>query len=545
MPSGAVVVGDSIYVVDNQDGLTKLTPNGSGGYTKSVLYKGVLGYNTGLTGSGYRTWTGGLLYNSGYFYAVVGMGLIPGGVSEYTTANIYRGKGCIWKVSRDGAVADTFACGTRNPVSLAWSPDGEMLYADNQGSFMPASAIFHVRQGRFFGHPKTPFDNQMRTPPAIIFPYGSNPTGGTVTNPTVARVATDMLTLTEGRFKNQMLVGVDHTTGVNRVFLEKIPTGTSDDFIYQGAIFPFSQGFGVGTGNNGATELAGVLPDFRTNVHSMAYGPDGRVYLGGGNSPGSAGQGSHGFVGGLQYGLARLVPKDSTVFEMKAIRSLGSTQMEIEFTEPVVTAVAGNFTVRQWNSLQGGTANDQSYGAGYQNTPGVVTLAITAVSLNTDKTKATLTITGLQQRPASTTPNSVQDRTWGSTLQINVTGVAAVSGHAMWGDGTGGGVAWYTLNKFGPGVDAGTGTSALSPRNHNDGSQGLTLHWQGDALVIQSPVKSAYTLRVLDARGSVVASFNVPGREEFLLPGSALGHGLNVLEVKSANGRWTSMVARP
>ena len=34
MPTGAAVVGDSIYVVDNQDGLTKLTPAGGGSYTK-------------------------------------------------------------------------------------------------------------------------------------------------------------------------------------------------------------------------------------------------------------------------------------------------------------------------------------------------------------------------------------------------------------------------------------------------------------------------------------------------------------------------------
>src|SRR5690606_24346320 len=60
MPSGAVAVDDTIFVLDNEDGLTKLTPNGSGGYTKTTLYKGVLGYNTGKSGSGYRSWTGGL-----------------------------------------------------------------------------------------------------------------------------------------------------------------------------------------------------------------------------------------------------------------------------------------------------------------------------------------------------------------------------------------------------------------------------------------------------------------------------------------------------
>ncbi|HAO99714.1 MAG TPA: hypothetical protein DCQ83_06685 [Fibrobacteres bacterium] len=544
MPTGAVAVGDSIYVVDNQDGLTKLTPAGGGTYTKSVLYKGVLGYNSGLSGSGYRTWVGGLLYKSGFFYATVGMGLIPGGVSEFTTANIYRGKGCVWKVSQNGAVADSFACGIRNPVGLAWSPDSEMMYTDNQGSFEPASAMYHVRQGRFFGHPKTPFDNQLRTAPAIIFPYGSNPTGGTATNPTVARVATDMLTLKDGRFKNQMLVGVDHTTGLNRVFLEKIPVGTSGDFVYQGALFPFSQGFGVGTGNNSAAAIAGVLPDFRTNVHSLSYGPDGYVYLGGGNSPGTESQGSHGFVGGLQYGLVRLVPKDTTVFEMKAIRSKSSNQMEIEFTEPIVSAATSNFTVRQWGCLQGGSANDQSYGAGYQ-LPGVSTLNVSDVTLNSDKTRATLTISGLIQRPTVTTPNSVEDRTWGSTVQFNVTGIAAVSGHSMWGDGTGGGVAWYTLNKFGPGVDAGTSATALVPRNR-DGSQGLSVRWKGDGLSVALPDPGAYVLRVLEASGRTLSSVNVNNQNEFVMSASTLGHGMRWIEVSNAAGqKWISSVARP
>ena len=544
MPTGAVAVGDSIYVVDNQDGLTKLTPAGGGTYTKSVLYKGVLGYNTGLSGSGYRTWVGGLLYKDGFFYASVGLGLIPGGTTDTVTANIYRGKGCVWKVSQNGASADSFACGIRNPVGMAWSPDSEILYTDNQGSFEPASAMYHVRQGRFFGHPKTPFDKQLRTSPAIIFPYGSNPTGGTAINATVARVATDMLTLRDGRFKNQMLVGVDHTTGMNRVFLEKIPVGTAGDFVYQGAVFPFSQGFGVGTGNSGAAAIAGVLADFRTNVHSLSYGPDGKVYLGGGNSPGDASQGSHGFVGGLQYGLARLVPNDSTIFEMKAIRSMGATQMEIEFTEPVVSAAVGNFIVRQWGCLQGGPANNNGYGAGYQQ-GGVSTLTVSSVTLNPDKTRATLTITGLNQRPTTTTPNSPEDRTWGYMVQFNLTGIAAVSGHSMWGDGTGGGVAWYTLNKFGPGVDAGGGVTAIVPRNR-DGSSGMYLTWRGNGVAIRSPVKGAYVLRVLDARGSVLASFNADGNGgDFLVPASVLTHGLNVLELKSVTGRWTSMVARP
>jgi cytochrome c len=350
MPSGAVAVGDTIFVLDNEEGLTRLVQDGDT-WTKSTVHNGALGRSPGVTvQNANRTWTGGLVYHEGYLYAAVGMGLIPGGTSFGFTGteeeDLYRGKGSIWKISTDGAVVDTFAGGVRNPVSMAVGPDEQIFYTDNEGSFMPASAMFHVTEGAFFGHMKTPFDDRMRTPPTIIFPYGSNPTGGTVTNPTVARVATDMLTLRTGRYIGQMLVGTNHTTGINRVFLEKILDPASGTYMYQGALFPFSQGMGVGSGSGGAAAIPGVLEDFRTNVNRMSYGPDGQIYVGGGNSPGAATNGSHGFVGGLQYGLARMVPNNDPVFEMKAIRSMGPTEMEIEFTEPVVSVATGNFTVR-------------------------------------------------------------------------------------------------------------------------------------------------------------------------------------------------------
>ncbi len=546
MPSGAVAVGDTIFVLDNEEGLTRLVPNGSS-WTKTTIHKGVLGYNTGLSGSGYRSWTGGLAYKDGFLYAVVGMGLIPGGTSEFNDANLYRGKGSIYKISLNGAVVDTFAAGVRNPVSMAVGPDDQLFYTDNQGSFMPASAMFHVTQGAFFGHLKTPFDNQMRTPPAIIFPYGSSPGGGDANNPTVARVATDMLTLRNGPYKGQMLVGTNHTTGINRVFLEKVPDGAGGH-VYQGALFPFSQGMGVGgnsgSGNVPTGSIPGVLPDFRTNVNRMSYGPDGHIYLGGGNSPGNNSGGSHGFDGGLQYGLARMVPTgDTTAFEMKAIRSLGPTQLEIEFTEPVEAVATSNFAVRQGISTQ---ATTTSYGNGYSAPTN--NLTVTAATLNEDKTKATLTITGLQQRPATTTPGSQQDRTWGSLVQVRVTGIAAVSGRPMWGDTAAakrGLTGWYTLNKFGPGQDAGIVTSVA--RGDAKGVRsGLMFRVRADGLAVRSPVEGAWTLRTLDTRGRVLSSHSVEaGRSEYLLPPSSLSEGVTLLEAKTVDGkRFTASASR-
>lgn len=538
MPSGAVALGDTIYVLDNEEGLTKLTPDGNGGWTKSTVHKGVLGYINTKSGYGYRTWTGGLAYRDGYFYANVGNALYQG-PSIMTLADLYRGKGVIYKISKDGNTVDTLAAGVRNPVSMTWGPDNELFYTDNQGSFMPASAIFHVKQGAFYGHPNTPLDDKFRTPPAVIFPFGANFTGGTAANPAVANVATDMLMLRSGPYESQMLVGANHTPGMNRVFMEKIPTGTPGEYIYQGAVFPFSQGMGLGHGTSGQTAQPGVLPDFRTNVNKLSYGPDGHIYLGGGLSPfggsGNVTAGQHSFTGSQPYGLARMVASGDTAFEMKAIRSKGPTTLEVEFTEPVNAVAASNFTVHQGVSVQ---ATTNAYGSGYN--PPSSALTVTAATLSADQRKVTLTVTGLKERPVATTPGSVEDRTWGSLVQVRVTGVTAVSGRTMWQDTTTGKqglVGWYTLNKFGPGEDVAGPTSIV--RGDAPGVRsGLLFNVRANGILLRSPVEGAYTVRTMDMRGKTLAVHNVAaGRADFLVPASSLANGVTLIEARAVDGR--------
>ncbi len=45
------------------------------------------------------------------------------------------------------------ASGFRSPAGISLSPEGELFVTDNQGDWMPASPIFHVREGGFYGHP--------------------------------------------------------------------------------------------------------------------------------------------------------------------------------------------------------------------------------------------------------------------------------------------------------------------------------------------------------------------------------------------------------
>ncbi|HEX6883925.1 MAG TPA: family 16 glycoside hydrolase [Planctomycetota bacterium] len=45
------------------------------------------------------------------------------------------------------------ASGFRSPCGISLSPEGDLFVTDNQGDWMPASPIYHVQPGRFYGHP--------------------------------------------------------------------------------------------------------------------------------------------------------------------------------------------------------------------------------------------------------------------------------------------------------------------------------------------------------------------------------------------------------
>lgn len=60
--------------------------------------------------------------------------------------------GKLLKVSPDGKQLDVFASGYRHPIGLGASPTGLITAADNQGNWVPASAIQVVEPGSFHGY---------------------------------------------------------------------------------------------------------------------------------------------------------------------------------------------------------------------------------------------------------------------------------------------------------------------------------------------------------------------------------------------------------
>lgn len=61
-------------------------------------------------------------------------------------------RGWALKISPEGKLSP-FASGFRSPCGIALSPKDELFITDNQGDWEPASPIYHVKPGKFYGHP--------------------------------------------------------------------------------------------------------------------------------------------------------------------------------------------------------------------------------------------------------------------------------------------------------------------------------------------------------------------------------------------------------
>ncbi|MGB0580229.1 MAG: hypothetical protein ACPGVU_11055 [Limisphaerales bacterium] len=198
--------------------------------------------------------------------------------------------------------------GFREPNGIGvFGPDRDIFVSDNQGNWIGACRLNHVRKGSFHGHPsgwpsKKELYGQPRDmdPPAVWFPYK------------LARSTTDIVEITDdgfGPFKGQLMVGDFQNAIVTRVALEKV------DGEYQGAVWPF-------------------LKRFSSGVNRIVYGPDHRLY-----------------VGGCQRTWASIAPKEAAIervsftgkvpFEVKTVNARPDG-FKLTFTEPVNPETAGD-----------------------------------------------------------------------------------------------------------------------------------------------------------------------------------------------------------
>ncbi len=259
---------------------------------------------------------------------------------SFTAESLYRG--WILRVSEDGKMIPT-ASGVRSPGGIGFNAEGDAFYTDNQGAWNGSSSLKWIKPGSFQGNPngniyfdftngeagERPVDppytekgSRIVTergnienfiPPAVIFPHatvGNSPTG----------IAADITEGKFGPFAGQTFVGEQTHSKIHRVFLEKV------NGLYQGAMFPFLEGFQSG------------------NI-ALRLGEDGNLYTSGSNR-------GWGARGGMPYHFERVNWTGKVPFEIHEMRAKPDG-FELTFTKPIdkSTAVDASFKMEAYTYI--------------------------------------------------------------------------------------------------------------------------------------------------------------------------------------------------
>lgn len=296
--------------------------------------------------------------------------------------------------------------GMRSPSGLGANLEGDMFFSDQQGTWIPATPIHHLRPGVFYGNqesieslkspeasfrmavipkPNQPYPKALAearefVPPVVWLPYNK-----------MGRSATDIQVIDQGGkfgpFDGQLLVGEFTNAAVNRVFLEKVGGE------YQGACFPFLGGFPAA-------------------VVRLCFAPDGSLFVGMTNRGWSS-------LGNRSYGLSR-VRLEKVPFAIREMRAKPDG-FELVFTEAVDPAslkdafAMSSFTY-QYSSAYGGEEIETTE------------LEVKSATVSEDEMIVRLVVGGLK-------PLYVHE--------LRTTGLKSVSGRSL--DHP---KAWYTLNRI-------------------------------------------------------------------------------------------------
>jgi len=381
-PQGLKVVDGDIYVSEKHR-LTKLVDADSDGF-----YEGKQTIATWPFDGNFHEFGFGLLYKDGYFYMNLSVSINLGGATTVPQGSFDRGTHI--KVNKDTGEVEYVAGGLRTPHGIGWGPEGEIFVTDNQGAWLPANKLIHIKPGEFYNHYTTEpdgtpgrFDDKRPTPPALWLPQNE-----------IANSPSQPLLIPNGPFAGQMYVADVTYGGIQRAFLEKV------EGEYQGAYFRHTQGL-----ESGLTRM--LLTD------------DGSIIVGGLGAGGNWGQ-----AGKLNYGLQKLVPNGTTTFDIQKME-LVDGGFKLTYTKPLsdetVADLASKYQARQWTY-----APTPAYGG-----PKIAEeeLDVTEATVSEDRKVVTLKLDGLKPNRVvyvrSPRPFAAQDGT--ELLSTE---------------------AWYTLNKL-------------------------------------------------------------------------------------------------
>ncbi|MDF1656998.1 MAG: plastocyanin/azurin family copper-binding protein [Verrucomicrobiales bacterium] len=257
------------------------------------------------------------------------------------------GKLGVVRVSPDGQSAEALADGLRNTNGIGVTPDASVVVTStNQGDWTPASAIFEVRKGDFYGRGAKE-DGKPIAPAMCYIPRGyCNSTGGQVFVDSEKWGSLDgqLLTFSFGAGTWQMVM-----------------RDTSDpDQRTQGTLVP--------------------LPgDFKSGVHRAAFNPvDGQLYV-----SGADGWGNYAITDGSFARVRYLGDEASTLPLSLTVHRNG---LKIELTNAIDpdSAVPENFAAQTWNYEYSDGYGSLEYSLKQPELPGHDPLKVKSVTLLQD-----------------------------------------------------------------------------------------------------------------------------------------------------------------
>jgi azurin/glucose/arabinose dehydrogenase len=240
----------------------------------------------------------------------------------YGEGNMAKWRGWILKIKPTGEI-EPFATGLRSPAGILLNEAGDLFYGENQGDWVGSGRITHLAKGDFAGNPGGLFWTKEPGSPLKLVKTDIPDTGEpmykaaekvkgfklpamwlphTILGISTSDIIEDKTLGKFGPFENQYFVADQGHSKIMRMSLEKV------NGVYQGAIFPFVEGF-----------QSGIL--------RLRWGNDGSIF---------AGMTSRGWssTGKEKFGLQRLEWTGKMPFEMKDIKAMPDG-FEIEFTKPV------------------------------------------------------------------------------------------------------------------------------------------------------------------------------------------------------------------
>lgn len=375
-PLGILSVNASEFIVMQRPELTRIKDTDGDGHAD--LYE-TLTDDFGISGNYHEFNYGPVKDRKGNLFIGLNSASSGGGILEEvrgvmdTTTMHQKGqmfspvpyRGWVMKLTPEGKLLP-FASGFRSPNGIGFDQKGNLFVTENQGDWVGTSALYHVQEGNFYGHPSSlvwtkswkgenplalPVGrlDSMRTKASVLFPHGimaNSPTQPLIDN-------------TNGKFgpfTGQLFVGEMNSERIVRVMLEEIG-GT-----IQGACIPFIDGNGLRKGNN-----------------RLAFAPDGSLWVG---------QAEYGWAG--NKGIQRIVFSGKPPADIYSM-NLTATGFDLTFTQPLDGATAtdpANYKFRHYYYEY-----HKKYGSDQFD---VQTIPLTGIKISGDRKKISMTLSALK-----------------------------------------------------------------------------------------------------------------------------------------------------